>query len=423
MSALRTLSAIAALLLAFTILPLRAASPAGDDIRREILVTFTDRALKRPPTGSPGSYLRRGADYDTTSWSHEVGVRLGEAHRLRAVTEWPILTLGVHCVVYAIDDERPLADVIAELKKDERVTSAQPMATFHTLSAGDPYEKLQHSLQGMNVERAHRRATGSGVTIAMVDTGVDLHHPDLLGQIAGYGDLAHPGAGQAFDNDIHGTAVAGVIAALAGNGHGIVGVAPGARLLAYRACWPQAEGDPRAVCSSLSLASALDAAIRAKPRILNMSLTGPADPLVESLVEAAVDRGIVVIVAEPPAADGSAGFVRDLEGVIRVRAAGIHAPAKEEARGSVVVAPGIDVLTTFPHGTYNFVTGSSFAAANVSGLVALLLEVRPDLRTADIERALAAGMIRDVATGQDAGIDACAALGQLGARASCDSTL
>lgn len=422
MSAFRMFCAAAGFLLGSAILPVPApAATPGEDVNREILVTFTDRALTRPPTGSPGGYLRRGADYDTTTWSHEVGVRIADAHHLRAVTEWPILTLGVHCVVYAIDDDRPLADVIAALAKDERVASAQAMATFHTLSAGDPYEKLQHSLQGMNVERAHRHATGNGVTIAMVDTGVDLHHPDLLGQIAGYGDLAHPGAGQAFDNDIHGTAVAGVIAALADNGHGIVGVAPGARLLAYRACWPQAEGDARAICSSLSLASALDAAIRAKPHILNLSLTGPADPLVESLVAAAVERGIVVIVAEPPAADGAAGFVRDLEGVIRVRAAGIHAPANEEARRSVVVAPGIDVLTTFPHGTYNFVSGSSFAAANISGLVALLLEVRPGLRTAQIERALAAGMIRDVATGQDAGIDACASLVQLGERAACSN--
>ena len=385
---------------------------------RLILVSFPDRGLSRPPHGSPGPYVNRGSEYGTTSWSHDIGEALAAEHRLRQIKEWPILSIGVHCVVYAVDDSRAVDAVIAELASDRRVQSAQRMGSFHVLS-GDPYASLQASILSMNVERAHRQATGRGVTIAIVDTGVDLDHPDLRGQFAGHSDLAEFEAGREFDNDIHGTAVAGVIAALSGNGQGIVGVAPDARLFALRACWPLRAGEPGASCNSLSIATALDAAIRARPQIINLSLTGPADPLVGSLISAALDQGIVIVVAEPAANEGAPGFVAGQDRVIRVRSAGQAASPGEAAHGRVVAAPGLDVLTTFPHGTYNFISGSSFAAANISGIVALILELRPGLGNAEIRDALAAGSAVRVGAESVQGIDACRVLDSLGRRIEC----
>jgi hypothetical protein len=390
---------------------------APDNSERQILVTFVDRALSRAPSGSPGGYLRRGAEYGTTTWSHGIGETIAARHHLRTVTEWPILTLGVHCVVYAVDDGRAIPEVIAALQKDKNVASAQAMGIFHVLSA-DPYENLQRSIRSMNVDRVHRWSIGRGVVIGIVDTGVDLDHPDLDGQIALHTDLARPPAGQPFENDIHGTAVAGVIAALAGNGQGITGVAPGAELRVYRACWPLRGSEPQAICNSLSLATALDAAIRGGPRIINLSLTGPPDPLVGALLSAALARRILVVVAEPPESQDEPDFVDGLDSVIRVRAAGGMAGGAQANRG-VIAAPGIDVLTTFPHGTYNFISGSSFAAANVTGVIALLLEVRPEMRLGAVRSALDAGMIRDPSLGEGDGIDACAALEQLNAVERC----
>lgn len=392
------------------------ASMPADDPARQLVVTFADRGLSRAPSGSPGAYLERGASYGSTTWSLGITTALAAQYRLRKVSEWPILSLSVHCVVFAVDDPRSLDSVMAALREDRRVDNVQAMSMFRVL-AGDPYLPLQASIRSMNAERAHRLATGRGVRIAIIDTGVDLGHPDLAGQIASHSDLTGAPATLAFNNDIHGTAVAGVIAARADNGLGIVGVAPGAQVLALRACWPLRPGDRAAVCNSLSLASALDAAIRTRPQIINLSLTGPADPLIQSLIAAALAKNILVVIAEPPAGEAPAGFIAGLEPVIRVRMAGQLAGADDAA--SVLTAPGLDVLTTFPHDSYNFISGGSFAAANISGLAALLIELQPQLDSAAVKAALHAGL--RYLPGQDAaaGIDACAAIDSLDLPARC----
>lgn len=392
---------------------------ATDDPARQVVVAFTDRSLVHQSSGSPGSYAERGANYVTSTWSRRLSATLAADHHLRKLTEWPILSLGVHCVVYAIDDARSLDRVIEQLHEDPRVGSVQPMSMFRVL-AGDPYLPLQASIRSMNAERAHRLATGHGVRIAVIDTGIDLRHPDLAGQIESHSDLTGAPAALPFNDDIHGTAVAGVIAALADNGRGIVGVAPGAQVLALRACWPLRAGDRAAVCNSLSLASAIDAAIRSRAQIINLSLTGPADPLIQSLLAAALARNIIVVVAEPPAGEAPAGFIGGLDAVIRVRMAG--QAANPDAPRAMITAPGLDVLTTFPNDSYNFISGGSFAAANISGLVALLVELRPGIDGATVAHALRAGL--RYVPGQDAaaGIDACAAIAGLALSIRCADT-
>lgn len=388
----------------------------ADDPARQVVVAFADRSLEHLASGSPGSYAERGANYDSSTWSRRLSTALAADHHLRKLTEWPILSLGVHCVVYVIDDARSLDSVIEQLHRDPRVGSVQPMSMFRVL-AGDPYLPLQASFRSMNAERAHRLATGHGVRIAVIDTGIDLRHPDLAGQIESHSDLTGAPAALPFNDDIHGTAVAGVIAALADNGRGIVGVAPGAKVLALRACWPLRPGDRAAVCNSLSLASALDAAIRDRAQIINLSLTGPADPLIRSLLATALARNIIVVVAEPPASEATSGFIGGLDAVIRVRMAG--QAASPDAPDATITAPGLDVLTTFPHDSYNFISGGSFAAANVSGLVALLVELRPGIGGAGIRQALQAGLLFRPGEEQAAGIDACAAIDGLGLSVHC----
>ena len=348
---------------------------------------------------------------------------LEQKYRLRTVFAWPLASLGgEHCMVFEVPRGQSVEALVAALEADPQVGTAQPIHEFETATAGynDPYAHLQYGAQTLNLEQAHRIATGKGVRVAVVDTGVDVDHPDLRGRIARVGNFVDRGE-RSFTSDAHGTAVAGVIAARANNEVGIVGVAPGAEVLALKACWEQPPGSRRGVCNSYTLAKAVDFAIVEKAQVLNFSLAGPVDPLLTRLIARAVERGITVVAAQ---GDGQGrGFPASLDGVLGIAAtdpAGAlrgGAPARPRP---LLAAPGIDILTTAPRSAYDFFSGSSFAAAHVSGVVALLLEKQPKLSPRDIERLFEGTAHKVNGGGATAGlIDACAALAKATGSSGC----
>jgi subtilisin family serine protease len=348
---------------------------------------------------------------------------LEEKFRLRTVFAWSLASLGgERCMVFEVPPGRPVEELVAELEAHPQVGTAQPIHEFETVATGynDPYAHLQYGAQTLKLEQAHRIATGKGVRVAVVDTGVDVDHPDLRGRIARVGNFVDRGE-RSFTSDAHGTAVAGVIAARANNEVGIVGVAPGAEVLALKACWEQPPGSRRGVCNSYTLAKAVDFAIVEKAQVLNFSLAGPVDPLLTRLIARAVERGITVVAA---LGEGQGrGFPASLDGVLGIAATDPEgalrggAPARPRP---LLAAPGIDILTTAPRNAYDFFSGSSFAAAHVSGVAALLLEKQPKLSPRDIER-LFEGTARKVdGGGATAGlIDACAALAKATGGSGC----
>ncbi|MET0497910.1 MAG: S8 family serine peptidase [Steroidobacteraceae bacterium] len=325
----------------------------------------------------PGSNLRAGSTlrgyqnasaYSVGSIARSAVRGLTNTYRLREVSSWPIAMLGVHCVVFQVAPGQAVPQTIVRLRQDPRVESVQPLQTFATQSTvyNDPYERLQSSLDTMGIPAAHEWSRGAGVHVAVIDTGVDTRHPDLQGRVVEKRNFVD-GDWQAFDNDRHGTAVAGLIAATANNALGIVGIAPEASLHVYKACWQIAAGDNAAVCNTFTLAKALSAAIDARVQITNLSLAGPGDPLLTRLIAQASLRGMIVVGAAP--ADRRAAFPTDIDGVIAVAAVDQQAAA----RSGSLAAPGTEVLTLVPDGHYDFASGSSIATANVSGVIALLL--------------------------------------------------
>ena len=197
----------------------------------------------------------------------------------------------------AIDPARGVDETLARISADPRVRLAQPMQAFNVHGGyDDPYFSQQYGANAAQLLQMHQRATGRGIRVAVIDTGADRTHPDLQGRI----DTARNFVGDdaRFDSDIHGTAVAGIIAANANNGIGIVGLAPDADLLVLKACWQRALDDIRAQCNTFTLAKALTFAIDQHADIINMSLGGPNDPLLALLIEVALARGIVVVAAQ-----------------------------------------------------------------------------------------------------------------------------
>lgn len=331
---------------------------------------------------------------------------------LREVSAWPIEPLHMHCAVLEVPEGADRRTVLAAMALDRRIKLAQPLQSFSTRTQeyNDPYVGLQSGFRQMDVAEAHPWSRGEGIKVAVIDTGADTRHADLRANVAAAVNLVDSDDRQ-FQRDRHGTEVAGVIAAVANNREGIVGVAPGARILLFKACWQLRPDADAARCNSFTLARALVAAFDAHAQIVNLSLAGPKDPLLSDLIREGLRRGVLFVGAAPAASqEGSDGLLHE-PGVIEVASAG-NGPAP----GPVLHAPGREILTLLPGGHYDFASGDSIATAQVSGVLALLLAKKAALSAADAYR-----LLRD--TSNDAGgstlVDACAAVVSLVGRGSC----
>lgn len=358
-----------------------------------------------PPHYRPGSeYGGDGyADGPSRRAQRRIADRIARTHGLTLVDDWPMPLIGLDCFVMAAPGGPKDADqAAAALAHDPGVAWTEPMHLYHAQGqaprAGDPLYAAQPTAREWRLADLHKVATGRRVSVAVIDSQVETNHPDLAGQVALNANFTSQ---RAVGGELHGTGVAGVIAAKEGNGVGVVGVAPGARLFALRACWQEGRG-AATVCDSVSLAKALHFAIERRAQVINLSLAGPPDMLLGRLLDVALARGVTVVAAYDQHLP-SGGFPASHIGVIRVAEEALAAP-----QPGVYSAPGRDVPTTQPGGRWSLVDGSSYAAAQVSGLVALLRE-----------RGGASGGKIALASSRPRGgaIDACASL--LGAARPC----
>lgn len=325
----------------------------------------------------PPEHYRPGGDYGAGGYGdaaaararRRLAARLAREQGLTLLDTWPMPLLGVDCVIMAVPGSEPLDRVAARLARQSGVAWSQPMNEFSAQAAptGQPNDRLfaaQPAARAWQLAALHRLATGAGVSVAVIDSLIDARHPDLVGRVAVTRDFVGAPASSA---EAHGTGVAGIIAARANNGLGIAGVAPEARLMGLRACWQRSPRET--VCDTISLARALLYATERRAGVINMSLSGPSDPLIAKLVALAQRRGAAVVAAVDPRT--GTGFPALLPGVVRVAQDGV---ASE--RAGVYNAPGRDVPTTEPGGRWDLVSGNSYAAAHVSGLLALTRQLR-----------------------------------------------
>jgi len=391
-------------------------------------------AVANPVTGRPAAVGGTAHGYGTTS-NYRISAsaaavirELSRAYALTLVSEWPIEQLQMHCVLFRIPPGTTREAMIERLRTDKRVLIVQPLNEFESatsattpdaaasvLSAAtafdDPYAKLQSNVRALDVAEAHRVSRGMGIRVAIIDTGVDTQHPDLAGRTLLTRNYIDADAA-AFRADRHGTQVAGLIAAAANNGIGIVGVAPDVRLLAYKACWqPNASSAGR--CNSFTLAQALADALTAKAQVINLSLVGPGDPLLTALVDKATEAGVVVVGAV--SSDPRLGFPAKLPRVLAV------GEAETSAEGAdFLMAPARDIVTLVPDGHYDFASGNSLATAQVSGVVALLLAKDQKLGIDRLHQLLSQSTERhDTTRGPFLSVNACTALALVVRGATC----
>jgi subtilisin family serine protease len=258
--------------------------------------------------------------------------------------------------------------------------------------------KGQAALWGLKVIHADTAwdvTQGAGVKVATIDTGCDMSHLGLQGNLDTAGALNLVERNQPVDDDFgHGTHVAGIIAATS-DAAGMLGVAFKAQVMPIRVLGVDGTG------SSFDTVSAIEYAVAHKARVINMSLGSPDHSDVEAdAIQAAVDAGVVVVAASGnEAVDGNyLEYPACYPGVVSVGAIG---PDMKRAAFSnynsfvTVCAPGVDILSTIPtrmspHDPYGYLSGTSMATPMVSGVAALILAAHPGWTGAKVVQQLRA---------------------------------
>lgn len=336
----------------------------------------------------------RGADPDAVAngIARSFNLNLRETISLRLLPDARVYRLG-------IPDNRSVEGLAAAVARTPGVSLSGP--NFYSVLQGDapppapdvpkPRSEAppaspapQYALPKLHVPAAQGLARGRGVIIAVIDSAVDANHPALRGADVTLAD--------AFTDSIplphnHGTAITGIIAARGD----MTGVAPDAKIIGVRAFAPELPDTPP-VTTSTTLARAVDLGFEQGARVFNMSFAGPRDPLLIAMIDAADARGaIFVAAAGNNGPDAPPAFPAAYEKVIAITATDegdqLYAHAN---RGDyvTVAAPGVDILVPVAAEGFDYMSGTSFAAAHVSGIIALLMERHPGLTAADARRAM-----------------------------------
>jgi Subtilase family len=323
--------------------------------------------------------------------SDEQAEALARRHGLRKLSSQAFPLIGATIGLFQITDGRSYETASREFAAANGVVSVQH--DFRYLlqeqkagqAEGDP---AQYALAKLRLPEAHTLAHGANILVAVIDSGIDTRHPELAGTVTDNFDALVSSEGP----HVHGTGIAGAIASHAR----LMGAAPSAHLIAIRAF---GQGSVGVESSSFVILKSLDHAVSQHARIINMSFAGPKDALIERAVNAVAGRGIVMI-----AASGNAGakspplYPAANPHVIAVSATDAKDKLFEASnRGSYIAlaAPGAEIFLPAPDQKYQITSGTSFSAAYVSGVAALILERNPALMPDDV-RAILTRTARDL---------------------------
>jgi subtilisin family serine protease len=359
--------------------PPRAATPAAPP--RAGTTAPALRAGFNPPPAGETRYVRNEVILDipanvTTPALDAIAAR----HTMTRVetNTFPLMGRTLHR--WRLDGRGSVASMIRNLVGERQVAGAQPnyLYALQQDKAGNGDQYVPDKLE---LSEAHRLATGAKILVAVIDSRVDATHPDLDGAVAANFDAATDDGGP----HPHGTGMAGAIAGR----RTVLGVAPRVELLTVRAF---AASSGKAESTTFNIIKGLDWAAAKGARIVNMSFAGPPDPRMRDALTRATRKGMILIAAAGNAGAKSPPLYPAADpNVIAVTATDIDDGLYSGAnRGPhiAIAAPGVDVLVPAPDGGYQFTTGTSVAAAEVSGVVALLIERNPALTPRDMRAIL-----------------------------------
>jgi subtilisin family serine protease len=341
-------------------------------------------ALPRPNSGVPAIDERRFVQREvlfelrkdvSPQTADAVADGIARRERLQRLASQSLDMIGTTLYRYEIKDKRSVPAVIASLERYPQVAAVQPNYVYTLQQAGQNghFVEEQYTVPKMHLAEAHMISNGEKTLVAVIDSGIDWTHPEISGAVTrGFNAI-----GGDWEKAQHGTEIAGIIASHAD----LTGVAPQARLLAVRAF--KAGGKVAVVGETFDILAGIEWAVKNKAQIVNMSFAGPFDPDLSREVAEGSRRRVIFIAAvgnEGKAAKPS--YPAAYENVIPVTATDrADAIFKDASRCATtcIAAPGVDIFAAAPAGAYKHDSGTSMAAAEVSGVVALLLDAKPGL--------------------------------------------
>ncbi|GIF81251.1 S8 family serine peptidase [Catellatospora bangladeshensis] len=356
----------------------RSAAATVDGVRR--LAGPDDKGRTAEPQYEPHTVLVRFKTGTSASVRGRVAGRIGGK-----------VSTGATAVGYVkITTSGPAAEAVAALRADAAVTDvALDYGRTKSKVPNDYYyAQYQKYLSTVRLPQAwDLQSAATGVTIAIVDTGVDGGHPDLAGKLVpGYNSVANNN--QTADYDGHGTMVAGIAAANTNNTYGVAGAAYNGRIMPIMVFSGEYAYDS-------DIAEGVIWAVDHGAKIVNMSLGGAGQtPVLHEAIKYAVGKGVLVVVAAGNTGDDSPHYPAMYPEVLTVGATD-HAAALTDfsSWGDHVdlAAPGFDIISTHSRATplgYNFAygigAGTSFSSPLVAGVAALVRAKYPSLTPAQV---------------------------------------
>jgi subtilisin family serine protease len=321
---------------------------------------------------------------------------LARRHGLVLLQSQSFPLIGSTIGLFRVADRRSVDAASRGLAAEAGVRGVQPNFRYVLQEQVAPVKSdpAEYALDKLRLPQAHTLADGADVRVAVIDSGIDIRHPELAGSILDAYDALGSKEGPHF----HGTGVAGAIAA-----HGkLIGSAPAAKILAIRAFGVVQNS---AESSSFIILKSLDYAASHGAQIVNMSFAGPKDALIERGIAAMAARGIVMVAAAGNAGPQSPPLYPaanpDVIAVSGTDAQDRLFSASNRGNYIAVAAPGAEILIAVPGGKYDVKSGTSFSGAFVSGIAALVLQRDPALKPDDV-RAILTRTARDLgAPGHD----------------------
>lgn len=308
--------------------------------------------------------------YDTNQ-SARFAEEILQRYRLTQKRSDELSSVHTKMLTVATNGQDPKALVDTINTKEDKV-EANLSSLFFTAATRPTTGGLGYPLDLTGIAEAHQFTKGAGIKIGMVDTPIDILHRSLDNSKVRRIELIP--AGDA-NNQKHGTAIAGVL--IGQNPR--IGIAPEASLYAVSAFSADPQNPNDRTSTAGLVAKAIDLCIQEKVDILNLSFAGKSDPLVKKMIQKAVSNNIIVVSSAGnggPKAEPA--YPAAFDDVLAVTAVDEQESIFGRAnRGSYidVAAPGVNIFTTSPAGTFDLASGTSMATAHVSGLIALLLSM------------------------------------------------